>query len=252
MQTLLSEHDPAPVCSLRSDARSRFVMIGDHAGAAIPAALGDMGVSATDRTRHIAIDLGIEAIGRALSDRLDAPFLWQSYSRLVFDCNRAADNPQATPAVSDGTPIPANRDLSEDGRRARQTAIYDPYHDAISSALDERGADTVLVALHSFTPSMDGFDRPWEFGVLHDGHEDAFAMRVLAELRKTGRTIGDNEPYRMDEIDYTIPRHAFARGLSYVELEVRQDIAVSQKDAVVDILADCLTAALDPSERITT
>ena len=245
MQSLLSEHDPAPVQSVRKEMLSPFLLIGDHAGMAIPAALGDMGVSEEDRARHIAVDIGIEALGRALAERLDAPFLWQAYSRLVFDCNRAADNPQATPTVSDGTPIPANSAMTWAERRARQAEIYDPYHDAIAAALDARGPDTVLVALHSFTPSMNGFDRPWEYGVLHDGHEDGFALRVLAALRRTGHVIGDNEPYRMDEVDYTIPRHAFARGLPYVELEVRQDIAVGQADAVVDTLGQALVAALD-------
>jgi predicted N-formylglutamate amidohydrolase len=28
----------------------------------------------------------------------------------------------------------------------------------------------------------------------------------------------------MDETDYTIPRHAFAASLPYVELEIRQDL----------------------------
>ena len=36
--------------------------------------------------------------------------------------------------------------------------------------------------------------------------------------------IGDNEPYRMDGTDYTVPRHAIANGLDYLELEVRQDL----------------------------
>ena len=37
--------------------------------------------------------------------------------------------------------------------------------------------------------------------------------------------VGDNDPYFLsDETDYTIPRHAEARGLMYVEIEVRQDL----------------------------
>ena len=36
--------------------------------------------------------------------------------------------------------------------------------------------------------------------------------------------VGDNQPYRMDGIDYTAPRHAIAAGLDYLELEVRQDL----------------------------
>ena len=37
--------------------------------------------------------------------------------------------------------------------------------------------------------------------------------------------IADNEPYFVsDETDYTIPRHAEARGLPHVEIEIRQDL----------------------------
>ena len=51
-----------------------------------------------------------------------------------------------------------------------------------------------------------------------------FAHAVLAAMRATpGLTIGDNEPYKMDGIDHTVPRHAFAARLPYVELEIRQD-----------------------------
>jgi predicted N-formylglutamate amidohydrolase len=39
-----------------------------------------------------------------------------------------------------------------------------------------------------------------------------------------GDEVGDNLPYRMDEVDFTVPFHARPRGLDYLELEVRQDI----------------------------
>ena len=42
--------------------------------------------------------------------------------------------------------------------------------------------------------------------------------------RKPDLTVGDNEPYRMDATDHSIPRHAFTAGRGYVELEVRQDL----------------------------
>ena len=34
--------------------------------------------------------------------------------------------------------------------------------------------------------------------------------------------VGDNEPYVMDDTDYTVPRHASPRDLPYVELELSQ------------------------------
>jgi predicted N-formylglutamate amidohydrolase len=39
-----------------------------------------------------------------------------------------------------------------------------------------------------------------------------------------GLEVGDNQPYALGETDYTVPVHAQARGLDYLELEVRQDL----------------------------
>ena len=50
---------------------------------------------------------------------------------------------------------------------------------------------------------------------------DAMLSRLRAALGEA--LVGDNQPYRMDGTDYTVPRHAIARGLDYLELEVRQD-----------------------------
>ena len=72
---------------------------------------------------------------------------------------------------------------------------------------------------------MRGVSRPWHVGILHDGGDTAFARALLAALgRESDLTVGDNEPYRMDLIDYTIPRHAYPDRLPYAEIEVRQDL----------------------------
>jgi predicted N-formylglutamate amidohydrolase len=53
-----------------------------------------------------------------------------------------------------------------------------------------------------------------------------FAGLVLDMLRREqDLVVGDNEPYFVsDETDYTVPHHAEARGLPYVEIEIRQDL----------------------------
>lgn len=250
---LLSAGDPPPVSFLNPSGASPFLLIGDHAGNAIPARLGDLGVSAADRTRHIGWDLGIAALGAALSRQLDAVWIAQAYSRLVIDCNRdpAFDaDPNAIVTVSDGTPVPANADLPDAARAARIAEIHAPYQDAIAAEIARRaaaGQPTILVALHSFTPVMGGVPRPWHVGILHDGANDAFARAVLALLHADPvLTVGDNEPYAMDRIDHSIPRHAFAAGLPYVEFEVRQDLLADPAgiDRWCGILARILTAAL--------
>ena len=210
---------------LNAGAPSPFLLLGDHAGREIPRRLERLGLGDAVLDRHIAWDIGIAGLGAQLSALLDATFISQVYSRLVVDCNRRPGSEGAMPSVSDGDPIPGNRDLSPQAAAARMTEIYAPYQDAIAETLDARkDRPTVLIALHSFTPSMQGVDRPWRLGVLHR-HDSPFSSAVLARLRADlGEAVGDNAPYAMDETDNTIPLHADPRGLDYLELEVRQDL----------------------------
>ena len=178
--------------------------------------------------RHIAWDIGVAGLGERLAELLGATFIRQRVSRLVIDCNRDPARADAFPEVSDGAPIPGNQGLDPAGRLARIAEVAAPYHAAIAAELDARaarGLPTTLVSLHSFTPRMDGFQRPWRFGVLHAG-DSPYSEAVLAQLRaEYGEAlVGDNQPYRMDEVDFTVPHHAGGRGLDYLELEVRQDL----------------------------
>ena len=213
---------------VRPGASSPFLLVGDHAGNLVPRSLRELGLGEAERIRHIAWDIGIAALGTALADRLDATFIQQRYSRLVIDCNRRPGAPDSIPPVSDGTPIPANAVLDAAGAAARAAAIHEPYQAAIAAELDRRaasGQETILVALHSFTPSMGSVDRPWQVGILHNAGDSRFARAMLAAFAEDpALTVGDNEPYSMDTIDYTIPFHAYPRGLPYVEIEIRQDL----------------------------
>ncbi|HEX3364895.1 N-formylglutamate amidohydrolase [Phenylobacterium sp.] len=214
--------------ALNPGAASPFLLLGDHAGREIPQQLRDLGLPPAELDRHIAWDIGVAGYGALLSQVLDATFIRQRFSRLVIDCNRDPARADAIPEISDGADIPGNRALSPPDREARITEIARPYQAAIAAELDARavrGLATTLISLHSFTPRMDGVDRPWRFGVLHAG-DSPYSRAVLARLRgELGEAlVGDNEPYRMDEVDFTIPLHAGGRGLDYLELEVRQDL----------------------------
>src|SRR5262249_45677720 len=140
-------------------------------GRAIPRRLDQLGLPESETRRHIAWDIGAGAVGRQLSQRLDAAVVLQTYSRLVIDCNRDPEVPSSIPEVSETTEIPGNRNLTESGRAGRIDAIFRPYHDTIAAALDRRaaaGRASVLVALHSFTPVFKGVARPWHAAVLYN------------------------------------------------------------------------------------
>ncbi len=230
-----------------SGGASPFFLIGDHAGVAIPEELADLGLPAAELGRHIALDIGIRQLGRAMAARMDAIFVHQHYSRLVIDCNRDPARWDAMPEVSDHTIIPGNQRLPPKVRADRIAAIHTPYHTAIAGLIEARkaaGRETIMVALHSFTPAMGDRPRPWQVGVLHHLGDTRYAHALLAALRaEDGLTVGDNEPYRMDQIDYSIPRHAYPDRLGYAEIEVRQDLLAD--DAGVAEWCARLTSALE-------
>lgn len=243
----LLDLDPPPFIVENSFTESPFVLLCDHAGRAEPRNLS-LGVPESEMDRHIAWDIGAGELCLALAKVVDAGVVRQPYSRLVIDCNRSPDRPDAMPEVSDGTHIPANRGLDAQARAWRIAAIHEPYHARISALLDARGAAglrSVLVFMHSFTPSMAGIDRPWRFGILHTGQP--FALAVLERLRECDiGPVGDNQPYVMDETDYTAGRHGVSRGLDFVEIEVRQDLIAGPEGRaeVAALFARALPAAL--------
>ncbi len=249
--SLLSPGDPAPVVELRPDGASPFLLIADHAGQAVPARLDRLGLPQSELDRHIGWDIGIAGTTGRLSARLDAHAVLQAYSRLVIDCNRPLDAPTSITTASDGTAIPGNAGLDHAGRRERAEEVFAPYHARIESALDARvrlGRPTILVAMHSFTPAMNGSARPWHAGVLYQ-RDARFAHALLDALRAEGDlVVGDNEPYTVsDATDYAIPVHAEARGLPHVELEIRQDLIADAdgQQAWAERLARLFTALQD-------
>lgn len=228
MSGLLRPDEGEPVIVVNEKGPSPLVLICEHAGKVIPKSLGSLGLSAEDRTRHIAWDIGAEAVSRGLAQALDAPLLLQRYSRLVYDCNRPPESPDAMPALSETTQIPGNEKLAPDERLKRIRGIYRPFHDAVSRFLDHRaaqGAAALLVTIHSFTPIYKGKRRSLDLGVLHDS-DTRLADLVLSLCgRLKDIVVKRNEPYGPEDgVCHTLNLHGSARGLHHVMLEIRNDL----------------------------
>jgi predicted N-formylglutamate amidohydrolase len=231
---LLSDDDPPLFRIERADGRSAFVLACDHAGRAVPRALGDLGLSESELATHVAWDLGVADLGRRLSARLDACAILHNYSRLVIDANRPPGTADSIPTLSERTPFAANEGLSREAARLRFEEIFRPYHERIRGELDRRSAaarPTALVALHSFTPVYLGEERRLHAGVLYE--RDARLGRLVLEgLRHDAALlVGENQPYAVsDATAYTIVVHGERRGIPHVEIEIRQDLLASEAD----------------------
>jgi predicted N-formylglutamate amidohydrolase len=227
---LLVSGDPGPFTTQTSDRWSPFVLVCDHAGRCLPQRLGTLGLSDADLGRHIAWDIGAGAVASRLGDMLGASVISQTYSRLVIDCNRPPGSPTSIAEVSERTIIPGNVGVSSADKDRRAREIFEPYHRRIEHELDGRRAasePTVLIAMHSFTPSYLSVERPWHIGLLY--RHVAFARVLIDLLRAEDLVVGDNEPYRVsDDTDYTLPVHGERRHLPHVGIEIRQDLIAEE------------------------
>ena len=246
---LLKPHEPDPVNIINIDGKSPIFLVCEHAGKRLPEKLGDMGLSATDRERHIAWDIGGDGLSRRLSSLLDAPLITQIYSRLVCDCNRSVHADSFMPTLSEATPIPGNEGLSEEEKTARTDEIYWPLHRRIEQEIDRRlalGKPVVFISVHSFTPVFLGEERPMHLGLLYD-RDPRLAALIGSVLREQGDlNVVDNEPYALDHgRDFTVPEHGERRGIPSLEFEVRQDL-IAEPDGQ-NVWAKRLADALERS-----
>lgn len=203
-----------------------IVCTADHASNHIPADI-DLGIPAHLLHDHIAVDIGTEAIAERLARDHAIPAHVAAVSRLVCDCNREETALGLVPEASDGHPIPGN--VGAD-REARLNRFHRRYHTALELWL-EAAQPKLMLSLHSFTPRLASRDepRPWQVGVLYNT-DDRAARIAIPLLAAEGLNVGDNLPYSGRDLNYTMNRHAEARGRPYLGVELRQDLVQTPGD----------------------
>lgn len=240
-----SGSDPA-VRVLNHVGKGRVVLICEHASNHIPAEYQQLGLSDADVASHAAWDPGALDLALQLSRALDGLVIAGAVSRLVYDCNRPPDAPSAFPAKSELIETPGNRDLSPAQKAARTAQVYDPFCAAVSGALDERGADAVVVTVHSFTPVYFGEKREVEIGLLHDADSRLVDAMLHHAEKVPHRVIERNAPYGPEDgVTHTLQRDALPRGLQNVMIEVRNDLLASP--AMIAQIAQDILTLLEPA-----
>jgi predicted N-formylglutamate amidohydrolase len=239
--SVLADDEPQSYKVLNPKSESPVLLVCDHASRRFPRSLGSMGLDPFARRCHLAIDIGAGPLTERLSERLGVTAVLARYSRLIVDCNRELMDPGAYLEYGDGIIVPGNRNLSQSHKDARAAEIYWPYHYAVETEiqrLSEGECPPSLIAVHSFTPVLNGISRAWQIGILSDT-DRRIAEIMLSEFRAEGYLVGDNEPYSgKAPQDFTIDHHAEAAGLPHVGIEIRQDLI--DDEAGVKEIADIL------------
>ncbi len=151
--------------------------------------------------RHIAYDIGAAWATRRLAARLNAPGVLSTFSRLLIDPNRGADDPTLVMRFSDGAIVPGNAHVDAEEIERRRRRYWAPYREADPRPARDDAGDR--------PPAGDRLDALVHAGLarrraaLEDrravGPRPAPAEPLSRALRAepdiSDAEVGDNEPY---------------------------------------------------------
>ena len=169
---------------------------------------------------HRGWDPGALDLARAIAFANNAPLLANTTSRLVVECNRSLGHPQL---FSEFT-----RDLDPAVKFQLLALFYHPHRRMVEVAVRRRRV-VVHIAVHTFTPVLNGKRRSADIGLLYDPRRrwetrvvDAL-VRELA-LREPKLRVRRNYPYRgwTDGLTTTLRGRFPAAAYAGIELEVNQ------------------------------
>jgi predicted N-formylglutamate amidohydrolase len=227
-----------------------LVLTCEHAGNRIPREHAGLFASAEAQAAlvsHRGWDPGALPLGKLLSKRLGVPLLSTPWSRLLVEANRSAHRPKVWSSFTAG--------LSEHDREAVLAKYWRPHREEVETAIRAaiaKNGSVVHVAVHTFTPELDGEVRNADVAFLYDSKrrpEGDLAHRwgerllaVMPDLR-----VRYNYPYRgdTDGLPFALRKqHGPSRYRGY-ELEVNQALCASPGwKAVGEALAATLAEVL--------
>jgi len=225
---------------LNNTASSSIVLVCEHASAAIPESFEGLGLPADQLKSHVVWDPGAFAVASFMADMLDAKLVYGAVSRLVYDCNRPPDAPDAMPERSEVLEIPGNLDLSPEAKEARVRTYYHPFRDCVALQMNST-TEPVLVTIHSFTPVYHGVARDVEIGILHDV-DDRLAELMFDHAPAHGSyNVQLNSPYGIEHgVTHTLKEHGVKQGHPNVMLEIRNDLIGTEPVLRRDISASLM------------
>ncbi|MEE8556938.1 MAG: N-formylglutamate amidohydrolase [Myxococcota bacterium] len=201
---------------------------------------------------HIAWDVGALQVATRLARSLQAPLHKGEYSRLLVDLNRGEESSRLIRRVSDGHPIPFNRGLTPDEADRRIRLFHRPYRRAIEADVKrivERRGRCVHLAIHSFTPALQGKVRGNDLGLLYDPHRhpEVDLVREMRDLlaERTGMVVWLNRPYSGTADGIQPPLRARYAPERFVGIELEMNQRHASDERALEKIADSFGASLE-------
>lgn len=194
---------------------------------------------------HRGLDIGALDLFEQMAP-LAEETAYAKISRLCIEMNRSEGHPQLFSKFT--------RDLPE-AQKAELLDLHRSYWNSFTEWMEKRiagGNSVIHVAVHSFTPVLDGVRRSMDIGLLYDPSrqtERAFclAWRKAIRARMPALVVRMNQPYKGTSDGFpTALRRQFTRQYAGIELEVNQRFAVHGRmdNAVATVLRDSLSEVI--------
>ena len=167
-------------------------------------------------------------------------------SRLCIELNRSEHHPKLFSVYT--------RDLDA-ARKQELLNFHRAYRSGFTALIKQRivaKEEVVHVAVHSFTPVLDGVKRTMDIGLLYDpsrSNERAFCMawRKALHTRAPQLVVRMNQPYKGTSDGFpTHLRSVFPKNYAGIELEVNQRFAVDgrMEKAITRVIRESLQETL--------
>lgn len=204
----------------------RLLLTCEHGGNLIPPAYAPLfkGHEEVLQT-HQGYDIGALELFNTIKPVADVSFYAET-SRLLVELNRSVNHAKLFSEYSNELPQSEKNRLME--------RHYKPYRDQVEHMVQDfvsAGRRLLHVAVHTFTPVLDGEERKADVGLLYDPkrrHEQAYCKQWKAALNKADKEllVRFNYPYLgiSDGFPTYLRRRFSAEEYVGIELEVNQKI----------------------------
>lgn len=192
---------------------------------------------------HSGYDRGARELARVLARTWDAPLFEGQQSRLLIDLNRSAHHRRLFSEFSAAFTTKERQELLR---------IHTEYQEQIKETVRKlsQAAPVLHLAVHSFTPILDGKSRSTDIGLLFDPQrreEAAFAHALQRRLQSaTNLRIHRNAPYRgvADGLPTILRRSFFGAQYLGFELELNQRLLGKNQAPLFQRIVAALQSAL--------
>ena len=224
-----------------------FILTCEHAGNEIPAEYEHLFQGKEEVLyTHKAIDLGALRLAEHLAAELGLPLCYTPIPRLLVEANRSLDNKELFSEYSQA--------LTAQEKQILLGRHYFPHRKQVESKIEKEtaaGNQVYHLAIHTFTPVLDGEVREADIGILFDPErepEKNFAQQLKEKLtaQNPERKVLFNSPY--PGIDDGLPTYLRTRfdtaHYAGFELEINQKFFLNGQPEVWQKLVDELTKSL--------